>query len=75
MKKKNNPFWGFQHRFGGMRDAGCGMRDAGWGAKSRRNVGYEKYRGRDTGQKFLGGIGTRSFQLVECGIVLKLIAG
>ena len=27
-----------QHRFGGMRDAGSG-------AKSRRNVGFENYRG------------------------------
>ena len=24
-----------------------GMRDAGWGPKSRGDVGYEKYRGRD----------------------------
>ena len=41
-EKKNAPFLTVQHRFGGMRDAG-------WGAKSRRNVVYEKYRGRDTG--------------------------
>ena len=43
-EKKNAPFLMVQHRFGG-----CGMRDAGSGAKSRRNVGSENYRGWDTG--------------------------
>ena len=41
-KKKNAPFLMVHHKFGGMRDAGSG-------AKSRRNIGFENYRGWDTG--------------------------
>ena len=45
------------------------------GTKSRRDAGWEKYRGRDTGWKHLDGNGMRSFNLVGCDMVLKLIAG
>ena len=41
-EKENAPLLRVQHRFGGMRDVG-------WSAKSGRNVGLEKYRGRGTG--------------------------
>ena len=51
------------------------MRDAGWGTNSWRDAGYDKYLGWNTGSKYLRGNGMRTFQLVACGIVLKLILG
>ena len=41
------------------------------GTKSRRDAGWEKYRGWDKGRKHLDGNWMRSFKLLGYGIVLN----